>query len=361
MPSSLGPDNVHLSIYENDSGPEAKEAFQSIKDHLSCNHTLVYDEHLDLSQLPRVRLADGTKRIKRIAYLANVRNKALEPLDQTLVRFDKLLYLNDVVFNPLDAAQLLFSTHTDEHGRAEYRAACAVDFISPFKFYDTYATRDMVGYTIGLPFFPWFAARGDVSSHSDVLRNIDAVRVRSCWGGMVAFDAQFFQKQPAGTEMVTAGNQSPSNLTTPYRFRAEEDTYWDGSECCLIHADIQNPEAGHSGIYMNPFIRVAYDTRTLSWLRFLRRFEHLYTPIHFLLNISAGKPGYNARRDEQPWQHVEETVWVADEHSPDGGAFEFVPRTSNHAGFCGRPKLMLLKENITEGNKNWEHSPTPFS
>lgn len=356
----LGPENTFLSIYVNDAGPEAKEALEILEKRVPCGHALVFEEHLGLDQVPHVTLPDGSDRVKRIDYLAEVRNRALRPLDTLVTRFDKLLYLNDVVFHPVEAANLLFSTHTTASGRAEYRAACAVDFINPFKFYDTFATRDMEGYRMGIPFYPWFSAGGSEQTHQDVLDGIDSVRVRSCWGGMVAFDAQFFQKPPEGRyEKITAGNQSPANLSAPYHFRAEQDLFWDASECCLIQADIQNPEPGNSEIYMNPFIRVAYDTRTLSWLGFTRRFERLYTPVHFLLDIFVSAPRYNPRRDEEPWQHVEETVWVRDDSLELGGSFQRVTRIASHSGFCGMRKLSVIKENITEGERNWETLPVP--
>lgn len=354
----LGPNNAFLSIFVNDSGPEAKEALEALERRVPCDHALVFEDHLSLDGLPLIRI-HGSERVKRIEYLAEVRNRALRPLETSNTLFDKLLYLNDVIFRPVDAAQLLFSTHTVAEGKADYRAACAVDFINPFKFYDTFATRDAEGYSMGLPFYPWFSAGGDEKSHQDVLDGTDAVRVRSCWGGMVAFDARFFQKQPGGYEPETAGNQSPSNLSAPYRFRAEKDRYWDSSECCLIQADIQSPDPTNTGIYMNPFVRVAYDSTTLSWLTFTRRFERLYTPIHFLIDVMTNKPKYNPRRDEQAWQEVEETVWVADETSENGGSFRGVARIASHAGFCGRRGLSVLKENITEGERNWELVPVP--
>ncbi|OCT49631.1 hypothetical protein CLCR_07022 [Cladophialophora carrionii] len=354
----LGSQNAFLSIYVNDSGPEAKEALKALEQRVPCEHALVFQDHLNIDNLPHIHI-HGQDRVKRIEYLAEVRNRALAPLDAANTTFDKLLYLNDVFFHPVEAAQLLFSTHTVADEVTEYRAACAVDFINPFKFYDTFATRDAEGYSMGLPFYPWFAAGGDETSHNDVLEGKDAVRVRSCWGGMVAFDARFFQKRPGEYELITAGNQGPSNFSAPYRFRAEKDQYWDASECCLIQADIQSPEPRNSGIYMNPFVRVAYDSTTLSWLTFTRRFERLYTPVHWLIDVSTSKPKFNPRRHEEPWQQVEETVWVPDESQPNNGSFHQVTRTASHAGFCGRRGLALIKENVTEGERNWELVPVP--
>jgi hypothetical protein len=356
----LGPDNVFLSIYENDAGAIGQAALQELEERLTFPHLLEFEEHLPADAVPSVTVPDGTTRIKRIAYLAEVRNRALRPLETSEVRYDKLLYLNDVVFNPVDVLHLIFSTHMAETGQTDYRAACAVDFINPFKFYDMFATRDSEGYSMGIPFFPWFAASGEAQSLQDVLDGKDAVRVRSCWGGMVSFDARFFQKAlNEEQEPVTALGEF-RNVSAPYRFRAEEDIFWDASECCLIHADIQNPYSGDSGIYMNPYVRVAYGTKTLSWLGFTRRFERLYSPIHFLLTSMTGMPWYNPRRVEHAGEEVEETAWVPDQSLAAGGSFQPVSRIATNSGFCGGRGLQIMKTDKDSGGRNWEdiHPPS---
>lgn len=156
----LGEKNVFLSIYENDAGQTAEDALSNSKARVPCVTEVIFDRHLPLDTVPAVMMPDGSERTKRIAYLAEVRNRALRPLQtKEAVRYDKLLFLNDVVFDPIEAVQLLFSTNANEHGRSSYLAACAVDFINPFKFYDTFATRDAEGYSLGLPFSPGFLTR----------------------------------------------------------------------------------------------------------------------------------------------------------------------------------------------------------
>ncbi|KIW36306.1 uncharacterized protein PV06_11408 [Exophiala oligosperma] len=353
----LGPKNCFLSIYMNDSGPAAKKALEGLEKRISCDHELVFEEHMETNNLPHVKAPDGSERLKRIAYLAEVRNRALKPLDHLNTTFDRLLILNDVFFHPVDAAQLLFSTNITPEGSTDYRAACAVDFINPFKFYDTFATRDIEGYEIGLPFFPWFSANGGKQSHRAMLKGADAVPVKSCWGGMVAFDARFFHRRHGiHDEPETAGQRSPDHLSVPYRFRAEKEAYWDASESCLVHADIQSPEPGNSGIYVNPFIRVAYDPRTLSLLSLTRRFERLYTPIHTMLDTLMRLPRSNPRRHEEPGKRVEDRIWVADQ---SGGSFQDVVRITTHTGFCGIRTLQVMKLNMAEGEDNWEPLPVP--
>ncbi|RJE22565.1 hypothetical protein PHISCL_05111 [Aspergillus sclerotialis] len=358
----LGENNVFLSIYENDSGSEGANALRDLEKQVTCNNSMTFEDHLDLGSLNTVTIPGGLKRIKRIEYLAEVRNRALRPLDANpQVRYDKLLFLNDIVFDPIDALQLLFSTNADENGIAQYRAACAVDFINPFKFYDTYATRDLEGYSMGLPFFPWFSRAGKADSWKDVQKGKDAVRVRSCWGGMVAFDAKFFQQrnEPPATE-------SGLGEARPIHFRASHDLFWEASECCLIHADIQDiqpapHEITDTGIYMNPYVRVAYDSRTLSWLGTTRRFEKLYSLIHNLGNNIVGLPWFNPRRTEVAGQSVQERVWIPDPNEDGGGSFQTVDRIAGNDGYCGRRGLQVIVEHREDGQKGWENIPVPSS
>lgn len=319
---------------------------------------------MDLTSLPRVTLPNGDTRIKRIAFLAEVRNRALAPLDTAPVPFDRILYLNDVNFDPIDATQLLFSTNIDSNGHANYAAACAVDFINAFKFYDRFATRDLEGWVTGIPFFPWFTSAGSAVSRQDVLEGKDAVRVRSCWGGMTAFEAKWFQDH---ARFVQTPDASPSPVS-PLRFRYEEDTFWESSECCLVHADLQQRRTSmglplDSGIYMNPYIRVAYDPKTLSWLSLTRRPERLYAAIHDLLNWAIGFPIYNPRQMEEPGQEVADTVWEYDDpvraYLPNAttadlsGHWREVTRVATPGGFCGGPNLLVINETPQQGEGRW--------
>ncbi|KAL8944631.1 MAG: hypothetical protein Q9216_000328 [Gyalolechia sp. 2 TL-2023] len=365
----LGNRNVFLSIYENDAGERAKDALFDLKDRVQCPNEIVFERHVSLKEVPSIIMPDGSERTKRIAYLAEMRNRALRPLNKPLrVRYDKLLYLNDVIFDPVEVVQLLFSTNADENGKSSYLAACAVDFINPVKFYDTFATRDAEGYSMGVPFFPWFSNAGKGVSRKDVLEGKDAVRVKSCWGGIVAFDARYFQ---AGS-IKEGDNPSPNNTTLataidsaqPIRFRAESDLFWEASECCLVHADLQH--ASHRtfddedvGIYINPYVRVAYGTRTLWWLGLTRRFEKVYSIPHNVINHLAGMPRSNPRRIEVGGKEFQERVWVDDKGLVAGGSFQEVKRVAESGGYCGFRTLQLIKGTLREGEKNWETVPVP--
>jgi hypothetical protein len=341
----LGPDNTFLSVYENDPDPLAREALDGLGKKLACNTSLVY-EHLSLDDLPHINLPNGESAIKRMAFLSEVRNRALLPIQfSNATKFDKVLFINDVVFNPIDAAQLLFSTNIDSSGYSQYDAACAMDFINPFKFYDTFATRDSEGYSMGIPFYPWFTNAGKALSRQDVLDQKDAVRVQACWGGMVAFDAALFQ--------TSQGSKNGINL--PLHFRYEPDIFWDASECCLIHADLADQRTTERGIFANPFIRVAYESSTLAWLPYTRRIERLYSFIHNILNHLVGLPAKNPHRLEQPGDEVVEKVWQPDltvKGTPKG-AYHTVTRSVEPGRFCGMNTLQIWNEHPKKGEKKF--------
>ncbi|KAL8841458.1 MAG: hypothetical protein Q9170_000921 [Blastenia crenularia] len=365
----LGNRNVFLSIYENDAGEKAKEALSSLKDRVQCPSEITFERHVSLKTVPSVVLPDGSERTKRIAYLAEIRNRALRPLDKpSEVRYDKLLFLNDVVFDPVELVQLLFSTNANEKGKSSYLAACAVDFINPFKFYDTFATRDAEGYSMGVPFFPWFSDAGKGISRRDVMEGKDAVRVKSCWGGIVAFNASYFQaKASTGGDSPVASNTTrvnPLDSELPIRFRAESDLYWEASECCLVHADLQ--QANHrtlgqenGGIYINPYVRVAYGTWTLWWLKLTRRIERLYSMPHNMVNHLVGMPRRNPRRTQMGGKEFTERVWVDDKGLVAGGSFQEVSRMAESGGYCGFRTLQLIRDTVRKGEKNWETMPVP--
>ena len=155
----------------------------------------------------------------------------------------------------------------------------------------------------------------------------------------------------------------PFQASKPLRFRASEDLYWDASECCLINADLAGKdEAGKddsAGIYMNPYVRVAYGKGTLKWLYFARRFERLYTLPHSLINYLVGLPWVNPRRTEMAGLKVNEEVWVPDSNLDIGGSFQRLDREATGDGFCGRRGLQLIRETAREGEKNWEDMPLP--
>jgi hypothetical protein len=269
----LGPNNVHLSIFENNSTDATPQLLHDFKKQLKCNHTIVTTKISLNHQFTELYIEnDPHTYVSRIAYLASIRNHALEPLRQYRSdmsinesrHFDKLLFLNDVIFSSTDVFRLLHTNNGD------YAAACALDFINPVKFYDTLATRDADGYSMGFILYPFFAPG---TSQSQLLRGDNLVQVKSCWSGMVAFDSAPFENG--------------------LRFRAlNQQSAWDASECCLIHADINQPKR----TFINSAVRVAYSDTVYIWQKRFAYFETLWIPIQRFITFIAGLPRYNAHR-----------------------------------------------------------------
>ncbi|THY80250.1 hypothetical protein D6C93_09991 [Aureobasidium pullulans] len=374
----IGPEHVHLSIYENDPDPAADEALSGFATRVTCESTLVA-ESLDVEDIPHVRTQDGAQRMDRIAFLAEVRNRALQPLRMNSsgnysTRYDKVLYLNDVYFDPIDAANLLFSTNVQENtGLTDYRAVCAVDFKHPLVFYDTFATRDADGYEVGAAIFPWFSNAGSGRSRQDILSQSEIVRVKSCWSGMVAFEAKWFQPEKLISELGDFDNPGQTGLG----FRYEPEDYWDASECCLINADLalrsaDLSENGETGIYINPYVRVAYSRGALAWLPYIKLFERLLTPTQLLLTSIAGLPRHNPRRLEQPGDTVTDQVWIWDDDTANirkaiqnqdtrlaDGSYENITRTASSGGFCGHRKQSVMIQRSDGVGKGWASFEAP--
>jgi len=138
----------------------------------------------------------------------------------------------------------------------------------------------------------------------------------------------------------------------------------------LIHADLAHLDTVNSraGIYMNPYVRVAYSRSVLAWLPFTKRFERLYPFVQSIINVIGQRPGYNPRRLEQPGDEVVDRVWQWDEESltpmRNGtvgqstkglqGSFHEVQRIAQPGQFCGSRKLLYIKNHAErKGGKKW--------
>lgn len=319
--------------------------------------------------------------MQRITYLAEIRSQLLRPLDPahaasntthgfrsaSHLQFDRVLFLNDIYYKPVDALQLLFSTN-----EGDYRAACAVDFTHGPLFYDTFATRDYDGYRTGHPVYPWFAHIGSAVSRDRVRQQTDTVRIRSCWGGMAAFDASMFQPSP---EIESRCGSGMSCL--PLRFRGSNESFWEASECCLIYADMEE-WYGHNGkVFINPYVRVAYTKRNFDLISLFRRLERLFELFQYFRSRSS-YPNINPRRTNEPGQMVDDLVWQdrLTETLPLGGqraamkrnvtaksrrGWSIVRRKAGVGGFCGERTMFVMKEdlglineNIREEGRNWD-------
>lgn len=108
----VGSENVYISILESGSWDDSKGALRLLDRELGklgVERTIVLDDttHTDeISVTPAthgwIDTARGKKELRRIPYLSRLRNRSLEPLSKLAdegTRFDRILFLNDVVFN----------------------------------------------------------------------------------------------------------------------------------------------------------------------------------------------------------------------------------------------------------------------
>ncbi|OAA48748.1 glycosyltransferase family 69 protein [Metarhizium rileyi] len=247
LTETFGPNNVFVSIFESGSWDDSKEVLRELDRDLERRgvpHRVEVSDVTHQDELNNAKKGEGwvdtprnKRELRRIPYLSKLRNKTIKDLldlHKQGIEFDKVLFLNDVVFTVEDVLTLM-----DTNG-GEYAAACSLDFSKPPLYYDTFALRDIEGHGHVSQTWPYFKAR---ASRNALVGNLDAVPVTSCWNGIVVMPAE------------------PFVSSTKLRFRGVPDSlakhHLEGSECCLIHAD--NPLSRTLGVFLNPRVRVGYN------------------------------------------------------------------------------------------------------
>ena len=185
--NEIGSDKVFVSIQESGSWDDSKGALAFLDAELEkagIRRKVILDPTTHLDEINKPPARSGwimTPRdkleLRRIPYLARLRNLVMEPLyriEESGEKFDKILFLNDVVFTNEDVRNLLSTRDGD------YAAACSLDFSKPPNFYDTFALRDSEGHEALMQTWPFFRAR---NSRSAIKAN-RPVPVKSCWNGM---------------------------------------------------------------------------------------------------------------------------------------------------------------------------------
>ena len=125
----FGVHNVYISIYESGSWDDSKDALKALDndlEDLGVKRTVTLDgtTHADELQKPIaagwIDTPRGKKELRRIPYLSKLRNLSLQPLNELAAhgtKFDKVLFLNDVVFKVCGSlatvAQILRSSSLD--------------------------------------------------------------------------------------------------------------------------------------------------------------------------------------------------------------------------------------------------------
>jgi hypothetical protein len=117
----LGSENVYISLFESGSWDNSKDALRELDRRLgdlNVNRTIILDETTHLDEIQKttsdgvgwVHTPRGQHELRRIPFLSRLRNKTLEPLRKLVAagqRFDKIMFVNDVVFSvSADPSQL---------------------------------------------------------------------------------------------------------------------------------------------------------------------------------------------------------------------------------------------------------------
>ena len=296
----VGPQNVFVSIFENDSRDRTPIMLKDFRSKLLSRGI---PHHINSTQLP-----SSIRSYERIRRLSTLRNFAMRPMYEEMRNglqkrpFTKVVWINDVFFNKNMLHHLL---HT---ANGTYDQVCALDYFW-LGFYDTWVMRDRYGMTVR-PLWPYFRRGQDRSG----INALEPVPVNSCWNGMTVFDARWFL--PASAPRTSIPNaQHPTSpvivsvppaplvrddgIDTPAKLPLEFRTCrsCNVSEALLTSLDMHRIAAPRRPrIYVNPAVKVAYDYPSYYLYNYLLRWYVV-----------------------QPWRYVWETwmerrlfSWLAD-------------------------------------------------
>lgn len=245
--------NLFVSIYESGSTDSTSKFLKSLKG------------HLDYMGVPHHIVLDGLERghRNRIDFIADIRNRALEPLYNSSVKYDHVLWLNDVFFCADGVAQMAFNALPMVENGLGADAVCGMDYLlyhgdnsSYCNFYDIWASHDMRGRN-----FHAYGQRVGAELYRTLWHKAP-FQVFSCWNGMVVFNADLFQE----------------------RLVSFRRNHWQTDECPASETELLFRDMwklGRGKVVVSPFAASAYDVegfRACAVARQPREF-HQSTPI----------------------------------------------------------------------------------
>ena len=309
--TDVGVERVYVSIYENDSHDKTPELLAKLRADLGrmgVRHTIV-----------TTKLSHAERTAERIARLSTLRNRVMEPMERAPMRFSKVVWVNDVLFDA-DMVHALART-----SGGVFDQACALDYFW-LGFYDTWVMRDVQGQTVR-PLFPYFRRGVDRQS----VQEERPILVNSCWNGLTIFDARWWQVARYGGEVdgpvvstlpvpplfKNDGHDLPAMLPLQFRTCASCNV----SESLLTSLDMHRlASPRRPRIYVNPAVRVAYNY-----------------PSYYLYNVIMR--WYVVA----PWRYVWET-WM------ERRLFSWIANLGNRYDPCA-PLLQKMWKKSGEGSK----------
>ncbi|KAK9427448.1 cryptococcal mannosyltransferase 1-domain-containing protein [Lipomyces doorenjongii] len=226
----LGPQNVYVSIAENDSEDRTPDMLRELSlqfTRLSITHSL----KISTNVRPQPYANPWNNILERVNYMTKIRNKALEPLTDLNTRFSKVIFLNDVLFHHSDILKLIADSYTpfyrDDHSPGRLPTmVCGLD-IEQATLYDRWVLRDKCGNPIS-GMYPYFRSASD----QRVVRRSGVLEVGVCWNGMVVLQADPFLN-------VSLRDSQQLWLEEQLRFPEQPENCF-ASECMLLPLKLLN-------------------------------------------------------------------------------------------------------------------------
>lgn len=265
----LGPARTHVSVLESGSSDGTDARLREWASRLSARG--VANTILTGAEPPTVfrPFRRGDRRLLRIEFLATLRNEVLAPMlaHNTTAAFDRLVFINDVVFCAGDVLRLL------AHGAVSGATlACGLDFhrtdaVGESDFYDKWVQTDLDGRHALPPTIGSGAHERELHKRPGAWLTKAAEsakcgapapapcggareapsQVYCCWNGVAAFDAAPFY---AGARFRWAAGLDPA---------AGGSAECGASECGLICKDLWR--LGQGRVVLDPTVQVAYEYR----------------------------------------------------------------------------------------------------
>ncbi|KAK9385880.1 cryptococcal mannosyltransferase 1-domain-containing protein [Lipomyces mesembrius] len=227
----LGPENVYVSIAENDSEDRTPDMLRELSlrfTRLSIAHSI----KTSMKVRPQPYANPWNNISERVNYMTKIRNKALEPLTDLNTKFSKVIFLNDVLFHHSDILKLIADSYTPFYSadRSPGRLptmVCGLD-IERATLYDRWVLRDKCGDPIS-GMYPYFSSASDQC----VVRRSGVLEVGVCWNGMVVLQADpFLNASLRDSQQVWLEEE-------PMRFPEQPDNCF-ASECTLLPLKLLN-------------------------------------------------------------------------------------------------------------------------
>ena len=245
---------VYVSVYESSSSDQSR------------THLILLDRLLDTMPLLGHTIQMGSDHLEpnqhRIDFLASVRNKALEPLNELKqeapVKFNKVIFMNDVLYCHSDVLELLFQSVEQQSD-----ITCGLDFDSDQRglgYYDTWVGRDVNGEQLAKR--PLWQHTSDSESNSR-LSDVLPVQMMCCWNGMVVLNAEpFMLDEPVRFRRDLSQRVSSTaeyNKYMPDKDRGQIPLYKACSESEISTLCKDFRQRGFDKVVVVPRVRFAYD------------------------------------------------------------------------------------------------------